>query len=373
MAEGDVYAAANDSQGRQGADDNGIGKDLKNAVQALLDWTLGISRRVGNGCRTEAGFVGECASAQTPDDRLLERNATSCAAERLGCKRCGKNLAESRANIAGMAENHDQREDDVQNAHNWDKFFRHGADALDAAEKDYTDQRGNHNAEHEVQQLPLLFRCRDKGVDGVVQGANDGVDLRHVADAEGGDGRKDAEQNADPLPMLAEAVFDVVHRAADPVTLRVALTVLDRQCNLGIFDHHTEQRRQPQPEHCAVAAERDGLRGADNIAGADRRGQCRCDGLQGRDRACACLLLLEHLSDRVFHRIAEARELNPAIANGQIQTADDGTWQKDIQPCDRIQAPRKEIDDSFHSSPFRTSRGRPSPFSEYKSMEHTIP
>ena len=173
--------------------------------------------------------------------------------------------------------------------------------------------------------------------------------------------------------MLAEAVFDVVHRAADPVTLRVALTVLDRQCNLGIFDHHTEQRRQPQPEHCAVAAERDGLRGADNIAGADRRGQCRCDGLQGRDRACACLLLLEHLSDRVFHRIAEARELNPAIANGQIQTADDGTWQKDIQPCDRIQGPRKEIDDSFHSSPFRTSRGRPSPFSEYKSMEHTIP
>ena len=118
---------------------------------------------------------------------------------------------------------------------------------------------------------------------------------------------------------------------------------------------------------------RDGLLGADNIAGADRRGQCRCDGLQGRDRASACLLLLEHLSDRVLPRIAEARELNPAIANGQIQTADDGTWQKDIQPCDRIQGPRKEIDDSFHSSPFRTSRGRPSPFLEYKSMAHTIP
>ena len=285
MAEGDVYAAANDSQGRQGADDNGIGKDLKNAVQALLDWTLGISRRVGNGCRTEAGFVGECASAQTPDNRLLERNATSCAAERLGCKRCGKNLAESRANIAGMAENHGQREDDVQNAHNWDKFFRHGADALDAAEKDYADQRGNHNAEHEVQQLPLLFRCRDKGVDGVVQGANDGVDLRHVANAEGGDCCEDTEQDADPLPALAETVLDVVHRTADPVAPRVALTVLDREKNFGVLDHHAQQSCQPEPEDGAVAAEGDGLRRADDVARADRSGQRRCHRLHRRDCA----------------------------------------------------------------------------------------
>ena len=71
--------------------------------------------------------------------------------------------------------------------------------------------------------------------------------------------------------------------------------------------------------------------------------------------------------------IAKLAKLNAVGSNGQIQTADDGTWQKDIQPCDRIQGPRKEIDDSFHSSPFRTSRGRPSPFLEYKSMEHTIP
>ena len=272
-----------------------------------------------------------------------------------------------------MAKNHDQSKNNVQDAHDRDELFRHGADALDAAEEDHADQRGDRNAEHEVQQLPLPFRSRDEGVDGVVQGADDGVDLRHIADAEGSDGCENAKQNADPLPVLAETVFDVVHRAADPVALCVALAVLDGQRDLGILDHHAEQRRQPQPEHCTVAAEGDGLRGADDIAGADRRSQGRCDSLQRRDRASACLLLLEHLADRVFHRIAEPRELDPAIADGQIQAADDGTWQENIQPCDRVQGSREEIDDSFHSSPFRTPRGALSPLSEYKSTGVTIP
>ena len=328
---------------------------------------------MGDGCGAKARFVGEGASAQAPDNGLLERNTTGRAAERLGRKGCGKDLAKGRADITGVTENHDKRKNDVQNAHDRNELFRHRADAFDAAEEDHADERRDCNAKNKVQQRPLPFRCRNESVDGIVQGTDNGVDLRHVADTEGGDGREDAEQHADALPVLAEAVFDVVHRSADPVALCVALTVLDGQRDLGIFDHHAEQRRQPQPEHCAVAAKRDGLRGADDIAGADRRSQSGRNGLQGCDRTGAGLLLLEHLADRVFHRIAEARELNAAIADGQIQAADDGTWQENIQPCNRVQSPRKEIDNSFHSSPFRTPRGALSPLSEYKSTGVTIP
>ena len=79
--------------------------------------------------------------------------------------------------------------------------------------------------------------------------------------------------------MLAEAVFDVIHRAADPVALGVTFPVLDGERDLGILDDHAEQRREPQPEHRAVAAEGDGLRGADDVASADRRGQRRGNGL----------------------------------------------------------------------------------------------
>ena len=65
-----------------------------------------------------------------------------------------------------------------------------------------------------------------------------------------------------------------------------------------------------------------------------------------------------------LHRVAKARELDPTVADGQIQTADDRTWQENIQPCDRIQGPGKEIDDSFHMFSFPDIPGRPSfPFS----------
>ena len=92
MAEGDIHAAADDGQGRQGADDDGIGKDLEDTVQALLDGALGVSRRMGDGCGAKARFVGEGASAQAPDNGLLERNTTGRAAERLGRKAVAKIL-----------------------------------------------------------------------------------------------------------------------------------------------------------------------------------------------------------------------------------------------------------------------------------------
>ena len=224
MAEGDVHAAADDGQRRQGADDDGIGKDLKNAVQALLDGALGVCRRMGDRCGAEACLIGERASAQAPDNGLLERNTTGRAAERLGRKGCGKDLAKGRADITGVTENHDKRKNDVQNAHDRDELFRHRADAFDAAEEDHADERRDCNAKNKVQQRPLPFRCRNESVDGIVQGTDNGVDLRHVANAEGGDGREDAEQHADPLPVLAEAILDVVHRAADKLAVRICLT-----------------------------------------------------------------------------------------------------------------------------------------------------
>ena len=59
-----------------------------------------------------------------------------------------------------------------------------------------------------------------------------------------------------------------------------------------------------------------------------------------------------NLADRVLHRVAKARELDPTVADRQVQTADDRTWQENIQPGDGIQCTGKEIDDSFHMFSF---------------------
>ena len=61
-AELNAHAAANDGQGRQGADDDGVHKDLEDAVQALVHGALGVRRRVGDGCGAQARLVGEGAA-----------------------------------------------------------------------------------------------------------------------------------------------------------------------------------------------------------------------------------------------------------------------------------------------------------------------
>ena len=243
---------------------------------------------------------------------------------------------------------------DVKKRHSRDKLFRDSADALDAAEEDDADENSQNDAEDEVQHTALSSGGRDERVDSVVDGADDGVDLRHVADTESGDGCKDTEQDADPLPALAEAVLDVVHWAADPVALRVALTVLDREQNFGVLDHHAKQGSQPEPEDGAVAAEGDGLGGTNDVAGADRSRQRRGDSLHRRDCAFACLLFLEHFTQCVLHHVAELRELKATVADGQIKTKEDGARQEDVQPCYSVKGASDKTNDCLHRFCLRT-------------------
>ena len=247
-----------------------------------------------------------------------------------------------------MTENDDKGKYDIKKTHDRDQLLRDGADALDAAEEDDADERRDGDAEDEVQQRPLTLGCRDERVDRVIQRADDGVDLRHVADAERSDACKYAEQNAEPLPVLSETVLDIVHRAADPVALGVTLAEANGKRDLGILDDHAEQRRQPQPEHRAVAAERDRLRRAHDVARADRCRQRRGDRLKRRDRAFARRLPGEHLAERVLYDIAEFGELDASVANGQVQTAEDGAWQKDVQPRHRVETAGEKVDEFLH-------------------------
>ena len=61
----DRRAAAQDDQRRQGADDDGIGKYLKDAEHALLDRLFGVSAGMGNGAGAKARLVGKDAAGNT--------------------------------------------------------------------------------------------------------------------------------------------------------------------------------------------------------------------------------------------------------------------------------------------------------------------
>ena len=142
--------------------------------------------------------------------------------------------------------------------------------------------------------------------------------LRNVADAECRDRAEDGEHAAEPLPLRAEAVFDVVHRAAAPVALFVALAVLDGQRHLGELRHHAEKRRDPHPEHRARAAEDDRARDARDVARTDGGSKGRGHSLQGCDLAFARLTLLKNSADGVFPPVADLGKLDKAYGDAQI-------------------------------------------------------
>jgi hypothetical protein len=210
----------------------------------------------------------------------------------------------------------DDREgaEDVNGRHQRDDLLCRRADALEAAEEDQRekDREGDSGDEPD----DAAVNTCGIGGEGAHRGrddARDRVALRHVADAERGEGSEEGEGNGEPFPVFAEPVRDVVHRAAGPFALRVPLAVPDRENDLAVFRAHAEEGRDPHPEDGSRPAERDGSGDSGYVAGSDRRGEGRGHGLEGGDRSLvARLLSREGLSDRVLHGPAEMPELDRA-------------------------------------------------------------
>ena len=127
------------------------------------------------------------------------------------------------------------------------------------------------------------------------------MNLRHRADAhDAGRDAEESEQDRQPLPILAEALLDVVERTAQNTPVRRELAVLDREEAFGILRRHAEERRKLHPEERTRAARPDRRRDTDDVARANR---CRKRGTQrakGRDVTCRPLLGVEHIPEGVL-------------------------------------------------------------------------
>ena len=137
--------------------------------------------------------------------------------------------------------------------------------------------------------------------------------------------------------MLAQTVFDVVHRTADPLAGGAALPKMYSERDLRKFGAHTQQRRAPHPEHCARPADGDSARNARNVARAHRARQRRADGLERRHRTVRGILFAEHTPDGGFDCIREFADLQKTRPHTEQQPhADDAHHRRD--------APHKVVD-----------------------------
>ena len=315
---------------------------------------------MGDGGRAEAGLVGEDAAGDALLHDGFERNADRAAESGLDGEGVAEDQTECLTDVLDVYDQNDERGQNVNNRHNGHQLFGDLADALHAADNDEGDNDGGDHADDDAGHGHGLAEQHDRrglyiaaeGVNGGVDGGGDGVDLGHVADAEGGDETEHTEDGGEPAPTLAEAVLDVVHRAADPVALLVAFTVLHGEQNLGILGDHAEQGGDPHPEHGAGAAGHDCAGNAGNIARADGGGERGGHSLERRDLSVTCLLPLEDFTKSVSHPVADPGKLNETYADAQVHACADQKNQHDGTPCKAVYFPndvRKCHKNSFPS------------------------
>ena len=134
------------------------------------------------------------------------------------------------------------------------------------------------------------------------------------------------------MPLFPQAVFDVIHRTANPVPFRVSFPEMDRQGHLCKLGAHPQQRAAPHPEHRTGAADGNGTGHTGDIPRADRGRQGRAHSLEGRYSAFGCVLFMEHPPKGLLHGSAEAAELDKPCAEAEQQPNPHNTYHRRNTP-----------------------------------------
>ena len=121
------------------------------------------------------------------------------------------------------------------------------------------------------------------------------VGLDTVTNPEAGNHAEYRKGDGQPMPVLAQAILDVIHGASHVLPGGIFFPEVHGKHRFGVFGGHAHQGNQPHPYQCAGAAGVDGGGDADNITGANGGGE---GGGEGRARANGAHAALgaQHLS-----------------------------------------------------------------------------
>ena len=141
----------------------------------------------------------------------------------------------------------------------------------------------------------------------------DSVDLGEGTDSEKTDtGTEEGEDLAQPAPVFAHTIFNVIERSAKYMAAFINGAVLDGQYTFCVLGSHTEQCCDPHPEQCSGTAGNQRRGHTDDIAGTDGSGQGGTKSSEAADLTVAFIFVLEH----VFTGHAQLVELDSAQTDG---------------------------------------------------------
>ena len=260
--------------------------------------------------RAQPRLVGEDAPLHAPGYRILHRCAHHAAESRMAGKGALEDDAQGGKNPGGIHDNNHQGSQNIGKGHKGNQFFRHGGNAFQAAHHHQGCQCHQAHAGEPHGNLKYLLHIHGNG-----------VDLAHIANAEGGNHAEAAEQHRqNPADFLiagvaSQAILQIVHSTAAPFTIFVLPAEIDAQYIFGVIGHHAENGNNPHPENRARPASGNGSRHAGDIAGANGGRQGGAEALELADgfilfgSVGGDVLIGKDAADGVLHPVAELGHL----------------------------------------------------------------
>ena len=193
-------SCAEDHQGRHGADDDGVQKNLHDAQQALLRRMVHPGGGVGDGCGAHARFVGEY-----PSGNADAQDRKECGFRMEGPFKDGPECAGDGLRPQNQ---HRHRQQQIDDGCKGNQHLGHFADALRPAQHHRSNKDGQDTADEQMV-------CREH----FIQSGDHGVDLGRIAHAKGGDDTEYGIQGRQKLPSLGKAMPNHVHGAADGLSV----------------------------------------------------------------------------------------------------------------------------------------------------------
>ena len=115
-----------------------------------------------------------------------------------------------------------------------------------------------------------------------------------------------------------QAIFDVIHRAAYPVTVRISFTEMYSKCYLCEFGTHTKKSRAPHPEYRTGTTNGNCTCYTCNIAGSYRSRKGGTDRLKWCHGAVTGFIPPEKPAQNCFYRKRKSADLDKPGSDTQV-------------------------------------------------------
>ena len=279
---------------------------------------------MGNGAGTKACLVGE----NTPGNALLHADkeaANDTAGNSSGVKCTLEDGCKDSGNLIHLQRNQAHTQHNVQQRHHRHQLLGDPADTLDTADEDQRHDDTDEDADDQIAARSAVRRQQTVVDQRRIDGSGDGIDLGGIAGTEDGTNAEESIHVCQPHPLFTQTVLDVIHGAAHPVALGIALPVVDCQGHFRELGAHAQQSGNPHPEHGTRAADGNGARHAGDVAGTDSGRQSGTDRLERCQGTVSSFLLLEHTAHGILQSVAKFTDLQETGTHCQIQANTDDT------------------------------------------------